>query len=49
MFMMIFAAIFLGSFALLFTVWLVVWSWVMSPMQLRVSKRPDYTIQEILS
>jgi hypothetical protein len=47
MLLMIIATIFLGSFALLFTVWLIVWSWVMSPMRLHVSKQ-NYTIQEIL-
>ncbi len=59
MLLMIITITFLGSFALLFSVWLIVWSWVMSPMQHRVTQhrvtqhrvtaRPDYKIQEILS
>jgi uncharacterized membrane protein len=38
MLLMIITAIFLGSFTLLFSVWLIVWSWVMSPMQHRVAQ-----------
>ncbi len=49
MLLVIIAAIFLGSFALLFSVWLIVWSWVMSPMQNTTSKLRNHKVREILN